>query len=56
MADDGLSASQIRARHNVPANTKDWGESGDGDNTMMIAAVVGLLVVGAIVMYVVKAH
>ena len=51
VSDDQLSAAQLRARHGIQSNARDFGEKG-GDPTMMIVGVVvALAVVGAIVYF-----
>ena len=51
-SDDSLSASQVRARHAISSNAKDFGEKGvGGSNTMLLVVLVVVLGLGAVAFF-----
>jgi hypothetical protein len=47
-----MSASQIRARHGVAGNAKNFGEKGvGGSNTMLLVILVVVLGLGAVAFF-----
>ena len=57
-SDSSLSASELRRRHGVRDNNREWAHapapgvsSGDGDGGVVMVAIVGVVFVVAIVAY-----